>query len=303
MPAAERDRTSPFEGRLNVPLKALLRGFERFFRQTTDTTAQWAAADWFEPIRADENLEEPPAQRCCRTSSGSACRGGWITLLDAYQIPHPSYNYFEEFGANADGPWGSTPQMWEARHPSRLVRPWVRGRLSDRRSRLRTHRHGRLDRLLRPARFQHLDLQDGPEQGATRPIGAPTGSSCRKLTSPFSQTGFRPPSSGICSAWPRDPHAFSMANSFGGAPPLPPMSGCGMSERRRGAYVATQLLIVSVMGTYEEYQGDEMVQNSRTVAKQAEEARRRGHRIEPVLPKHCRSGHRQGEAGATLRVT
>src|SRR5205085_2457229 len=39
-------------------------------------------------------------------------------LLAAYDIPHPSYNYFEDFRGNSDGPWDRLPQTWQAPTPA-----------------------------------------------------------------------------------------------------------------------------------------------------------------------------------------
>src|SRR5712691_11906741 len=89
MPAKEPDRTDPSEGRLNVPLKALLRGFDRFRCQIADTDARNEAADWLKRVRDEENQEDPPRAEVLQNFIRLCVRGRLQPLLAAYQIPHP----------------------------------------------------------------------------------------------------------------------------------------------------------------------------------------------------------------------
>ena len=83
--------------------------------------------------------------------------------------------------------------------------------------------------------------------------------------------GLPSPVIGGLTEWPASPRNFSMANSFG-VPSSDPEEWQADVRHAVRLLRSDQLLIVSVMGTYEEYQGEELVQDFVRVARLAEDA-------------------------------
>ena len=91
------------------------------------------------------------------------------------------------------------------------------------------------------------------------------------LNAPLSLTDDLPVAVGDKLTWPANPKSFSMANSFGVPSFAPDKWQPDVKEAHRRLN-ANQLLIVSVMGCYEKYQDEAMVEDFALVAHLAEEA-------------------------------
>jgi dihydroorotate dehydrogenase len=262
-------------GRPNVPVKILLRDLRRFVDQMISPEARQQAIDWLGSVEGTLDataMAEKPSEAILNNFVRLCVLGRLQPLLAAYEIPHPAYNYFEDFLNNAPGPWDSLPQGWLASTPAvwpvlgydvgfpigvpasvlTATADWIEYYA----------RHGFNVLTYKTVRSEQWDAHDEPNWVFLNDGQAP-----------FSPDGERLPDhvQADLSVWPRNPRAFSMANSFG-VPSFPPdvwQKDVAESLRRLQSH---QLLIVSVMATTEKFEGQEMVRDFVRVAKLAEEA-------------------------------
>src|SRR5206468_2823887 len=90
------------------------------------------------------------------------------------------------------------------------------------------------------------------------------------LTEPL-EPGQTPETYGDALVWPRDPNAFSMANSFG-VPSFAPEIWQKDVSKAVASLRSGQVLIVSVMGTWEDFKGPELIKDFVNVARMAKGA-------------------------------
>ena len=103
---------------LTIPLEDLLRDFRRFFNQMIDEEAKAEADLLFAAVGETLPQDEASRTKLLHEIIRLCVRGRLQLLLAAYRIPHPSYNYFEDFEENRKGPWDSPPRAWQASTPA-----------------------------------------------------------------------------------------------------------------------------------------------------------------------------------------
>ena len=272
METGERVKKPGANGRLTVPLRLLVRDIERFLPQIVDERAKQEAGIWLRQVTANENLDQEPRLEVLQDFIRLCVQLRLHLLLAAYQIPHPSYNYFGTFEEdNAGGPWDSPPQKLEALTPAvwsvlgfdvgfpigvpasvlTATADWIDYYA----------RHGFNILTYKTVRSQVRKAHPEPNwvflQGMDQPL----------------TPGQIPDSvKGELFDWPNNPRAFSMANSFG-VPSFPPERWQPDVKDALSRLRSDQLLIVSVMATYEECQSLQLVvEDFVRVSKMAEEA-------------------------------
>jgi len=258
----------------SLAMGALLREFERSLPQMNSEDAKRQAASLLARLKSKSLAPSDPSilnelVRLC-------VQGGLRPLLGAYGISYPTYNYFEHFidedepaRSNALGPWAAprvnrlaTPPVWRVLGfdvgfplgiPASVLTAtsaWI-----DYYARL-----GFNVLTFKTVRSRQWDAHAKPNWVFLR-----------DLEKPLAPDSLPESAIGDESYWPSDPHAFSMANSFG-VPSFDPSFWQPDLEKARECLGPGQLLIVSVMGTTEKYSGKDLVADFVKVALMAEDA-------------------------------
>lgn len=259
-------------GSPSISLENLARDMRRLQAQIVDERAAEEARQWLSRWADNVPLPVDPARRdqALHELIGICIRGRLQSLLSAYRIPHPSYNYFVDFEENMSGPWDALPRTWQASTPAvwsvlgfdvgfpigvpasvlTSTPKWIEyyARLGYN---ILTYKSVRSEQ--RPAlpgiNWLFLDELDSPlPVGETLPIAH-----------------------GDEAVWPNHPKAFSMANSFGIPSPTPEVWQQDIAQSL-ASLRSDQLLIVSVTGTPEKYVGEDLVADFVRTAAWAEEA-------------------------------
>lgn len=184
-----------------------------------------------------------------------------MDVLHAHGLPYPIYNYLQDFAANEAQPWAPTLKQ----------RPVVPGRIWS--------LFGRdigipigipASVLTMNSEWIRSHAQNGfnvltykTVRSAERPtLPAPNWVFLENNPSPFEPGGSLPSvnARGGLETWPSSPDRFSTANSFG-VPSKAPAVWQDDVRRSRELLAPDQLLILSVMGTFEDKCGDELVQD------------------------------------------
>lgn len=254
-------------------LEDLLRDFRRFLDQMKDEAAKIEARQWLASLSDSQALPQDAASRAkvLQDIVRLCIRGQLQPLLAAYKIPHPSYNYFEGFTQNVHGPWDRLPRTSQAPTPALWsVLGFEVGFPLGIPASVLTATERWIDYYARCG-FNILTYKTVRSiEAGWEAHPSPNWIFLNNLNQPLIPGEPLPVAVGDQFAWPDDPNAFSTANSFG-VPSFPPQvwqkDVVAALERLR----SDQLLIVSVMGTYERYQGEELVQDFVRVARLAEE--------------------------------
>jgi dihydroorotate dehydrogenase len=254
---------------LDVPLEDLLRDFKRFLGQMRDEEAKAEARRWLATIA--ETLPQDGASRTklLHELIRLCVRGQLQLLLAAYRIPHPSYNYFDDFWENTKGPWDSLPLALQAPTPALWsVLGFDIGFPIGIPASALTVTARWIDYYARCG-FNILTFKTVRSKAwSVHPN--PNWIFLNELDKPLTPGERLPIAVGDEFVWPGNPKAFSMANSFG-VPSFEHETWQKDVEKALQLLRSDQLLIVSVMGTYEEYQGKELVKDFVRVAKLVEE--------------------------------
>lgn len=252
-------------------LRSLHRDLSRVLPQMAEAPTRNQADKWLQSINALLNLRQLDQQMihsAIHELVRICTRGGQQFLLSSYGITYPPYNYFEDFSANASGPWDVPPT----------------------------------DAFATPARWHVLGHSVG------FPVGLPASSLTvsANWVEYFARRGFNiitfktmrsrewaalpepnwvflrnlnepiKPGSGVTAvgdedAWPEDSNSFSMANSFG-VPSFSPERWQAEVASALERISSSQLLIVSVMGSAEIYKDRDLIDDYCKVSLLAEEA-------------------------------
>lgn len=253
------------------------RSWEALFRdlQRSVPTLEHGAGDTLAALIARAQEIDSPDQGAFAALLDDIVRvcvqNGLQQILAQHGIPHPSYNYYSTFEANAPGPWDSFPTDWRAQtFPNwTVLGQQVAFPIGVPASVLTTNS----DWIEYHARngFNILTYKTVRSR-AKAPHPSPNWVFLTEPSRPIPpdspQFG---PFSGGPDVWPEDRSSFSMANSFG-VPSFDPDYWQADVARAQSRLLASQLLIVSVMGYYEEEEGQALVNDFATVARLAEEA-------------------------------
>jgi dihydroorotate dehydrogenase len=194
--------------------------------------------------------------------------------LASHGIAHPTYNYFKEFADDVrdQGPWDSVPGTWVASTPPiwRLLGYDVSFPVGVPASVL-TATSDWIEYYARRG-FNVLTYKTvRSEQRYAHP--APNWVFLKNLREPLLPGQPLPESThGDTLSWPHDPNAFSMANSFG-VPSFAPEVWQKDVSKAVACLRSGQVLIVSVMGTWEDFKGSELIKDFVNVARMAKDAR------------------------------
>jgi dihydroorotate dehydrogenase len=254
---------------LSVDLEALLRDFERCLGQMRDEKAEAEARQWLDTVKETLPQDETSRAKLLHELIRFCVQGRLQLLLAAYRIPHPSYNYFEKFEENAKGPWDCLRLAWQEPTPALWsVLGFDIGFPIGIPASVLTARAPWIDYH---ARYGFNILTHQTVRSKERSVHPkPNWIFLNGLDTPLTPGEPLPLAFGDESVWPSNPEAFSMANSLG-VPSFAPKVWQKDVEEALQQLRSDQLLIVSVMGTYEEYQGKELVADFVRVAKMAEE--------------------------------
>lgn len=203
-------------------------------------------------------------------------QGRMQPLLEALAISFPAYNYLESYEQNLEGPWQISPSgsiisgdaIWN--RPSWKVLGFDLGFPIGIPASVLTVN----------SKWIHYYAQRGFNIFTYKTVRShafpthhpPNWLFARQLDSPLSETETELPRVIIDErSWPKDPRAFSMVNSFGVSSFAPDVWQQDVAETL-GLLAPWQLLIVSVMGSSEKYQDEDLVSDFVRVARLAEEA-------------------------------
>jgi dihydroorotate dehydrogenase len=268
-PLVDRTTGSPI---WNGRLTALVRDFSRHVPQLSDV-AQPAATGFLQREEVRRLVEgKPPdsvdqAEAVIHEIVGLCVVGRLQPLLAAYGIPNPPYNFLSSFLEN-DKPWAPpSPGRESAPGPSwRLLGHEIGFPIGVPSSVLTANslwidyyaQRGFNVLTYKTVRSRSYEAHPTPNW-----VFLP------ELTSPLELADLDRQVFGDSLAWPSNPTAFSMANSFG----VPSTSSETWQRDVAAALsvVATnQILIVSVMGFHEELSGRELIDDFVSVARMAE---------------------------------
>ncbi len=254
---------------LNIPLEDLLRDFKRFLGQMRDEEAKAEARRWLDNIEKPLPQDEASRTKVLHELIRLCVRGQLQLLLAAYRIPHPSYNYFDGFWENTEGPWDSLPLALQAPTPAlwSILGFDIGFPIGIPASAL-TVTASWIDYYARCG-FNVLTFKTVRSK-AWSAHPNPNWIFLNELDKPLTPGEPLPIAVGDEFVWPGNPKAFSMANSFG-VPSFDHKIWQKDVEKALQLLRSDQLLIVSVMGSYEEYQGKELVADFVKVAKLVEE--------------------------------
>jgi dihydroorotate dehydrogenase len=265
----ENSRKAVSNDGLDVPLEDLLRDFERFLGQMKDKEAKEEASHWLATVEEPLPQDEASRTKLLHELIRLCVRGRLQLLLAAYRIPHPSYNYFEDFEENTKGPWDSPPRAWQASTPALWsVLGFDIGFPIGIPASALTASPRWIDYYARCG-FNILTYKTvRSKTWLAHPN--PNWIFLNELDTPLTPGEPLPVAVGDQFVWPGNPKAFSMANSFGvpSSDPRTWQKDVGEALQRLRS---DQLLIVSVVGMYEEYQGEELAADFAQVAKLVEE--------------------------------
>jgi dihydroorotate dehydrogenase len=227
--------------------------------------------EWIRSAEALRLPDAPPTEDLISNFVRICLKGRMPVLLAAHRIPHPSYNYFKNFEENSHGPWDSdeedptakTPPLWNVLGfdlafplgvPASVLTStpdWVRYYA----------RRGFNVITFKTVRSVKHDAHAEPNWVFLRDLSAPI------------EGGQIPPVVyGNLDTWPTNPQAFSTANSFG-VPSFEPTVWMRHVQDSLQVLGPEQLLIVSVMGSSEYFEGEEeLIQDFVKVALMAQDA-------------------------------
>jgi dihydroorotate dehydrogenase len=272
--ATDLDIASDSGSRPRVLLNALQRDLERFIDQLADERAREEAAEWLSDLArartSTRELDQSTRDTFLHRFIQLCVRGRMQPLLSAYAIPHPSYNYFEDFRRNVAGPWDTVPDTWQVVSTSNWsVLGFETGFPVGVPASVLTSNADWVEYYARQG-FNILTYKTVRSAAHDAHL-APNWIFLEGLNRPLS-IGERPGQvEGDENTWPADPRSFSTANSFGVPSSDPEIWQPDVADAIQRLQ-STQLLIVSVMGSPERYQGDAMVNDFVRVARLAEEA-------------------------------
>jgi dihydroorotate dehydrogenase len=196
-------------------------------------------------------------------------RRGLIDVLAASGVPHV-YNFREPFDANIKGPSDQVPDAYPAEQPAwKLLGLPVRYPIGVPASVLTVNsrwveyyaRRGFNVLTYKTVRSRRWEAHPFPNWVFLDDLREPLspGTDFARITA-----------RGGADSYLADPKAYSMANSFG-VPSLEPPAWQRDVERAQSVLQEGQLLIVSVMGSYEEYSGRDLIDDFAQVARMAED--------------------------------
>jgi len=253
-----------------VPLEVLRRDLQRHSDLLADKEAR-QQVEAFLKFTENERQDAAPEPQMLNEFVRVCVRAGLQLLLASHGIAHPTYNYFQPFPANAQGPWDSVPATWQASTPPiwRLLGFDVSFPVGVPASVLTATadwieyyaRQGFNVLTYKTVRSRARDAHPSPNWVFLKSLKEPLDPGKAAPTS----------TEGDTFAWPENPTAFSMANSFG-VPSFGPEVWQKDVSKAVACLRSGQILIVSVMATYEEFAGAAMIEDFVTVAKMARNA-------------------------------
>jgi dihydroorotate dehydrogenase len=249
-----------------VPLRVILEDLDRHLVLSKDASN---VKNWLDQVRRIQNLEEPPNGLVLAEIVKWCLQTNQSYLLTQYGLPHPTYNQRESFIKNALAPLESPPiwrwsgtRLWNVLGfdvrfpigvPASVITPtsnWI-------------EYYSRLGFNILTYKTVRSEFRDAHPE--------PNWVFLEDLDQPLSPGECTDHVTGDPLVWPRDIRSFSTANSFG-VPSFDPEFWQSDFTRALGLVQKNQLLIASVMGTFEKYKGEDMVKDFVRVARMAEDA-------------------------------
>jgi len=272
MTAADLGYPAGYKAGRFVPLEVLRRDLQRYLDFVKDDEARQEVLAFLANTEGQPG-DATPDERTLNDFKRVCVRAGLHLLLASHGIAHPTYNYFKRFQDDVrdQGPWDSVPATWLASTPPiwQLLGVDVSFPIGVPASVL-TATADWIEYYARRG-FNVLTYKTvRSEQRYAHP--APNWVFLKNLNEPLRPGQPLPESThGDQLAWPDDPTAFSMANSFG-VPSFGPDAWQTDVKKALACLRSGQILIVSVMGTYEKFTGDAMIEDFVKVASMAKDA-------------------------------
>lgn len=253
-------------------LRHLHLDLSRVLDKIDDAQLHDEAARWLQTVASLLNLPEIEDQAMRRAIGDLiliCTRGRLQFLLSSHGINFPPYNHFEDFYSNVQGPWDvplkehlDTPLHWEVLGHRVGVPIGVPASALTVSANWIEYFARRGFNILTFKTMRSLEWHALPQ---------PNWIFLEDARSPLSSAIVDAPFIGDENAWPDSPMGFSMANSFG-VPSFSPDRWQAEVDESLQRLSPAQLLIVSVMGSAEVYQDEQLVDDFCLVARLAEEA-------------------------------